>query len=192
VSADVDQFVKRSKQWRDEIEDLRAVLLGAKLEEALKWGKPCYHFDGANIAIIQPFKACLALMFFKGALLKDARGLLVDNGPNSQSARRLEFRSTQEIAALKATIKAYVKEAAALEASGQKVKLEKRPEPVPAELAAVFRKKPKVKKAFEALTPGRQRGYILHFASAKQAATRAARIEKCIPGILAGRGLNER
>jgi uncharacterized protein YdeI (YjbR/CyaY-like superfamily) len=188
---DVDGFLKRAKSWKEETAKLRETLLETGLDEALKWGKPCYSFAGGNVAIIQPFKTCLGLMFFKGALLKDAKALLVDNGPNSQAARRLEFASTQQIVKMKATIKAYVKEAVGIEKAGLKVELKAQPQAAPQELLDVFAKKPKLKKAFEALTPGRQRGYILHFVGAKQAKTRLARIEKCTPQILAGKGLNE-
>lgn len=188
----VDTFMESADLWQDEIKALRELLLAAKLEEGLKWSKPCYMHEGSNIAIIQPFKNCLALMFFKGALLSDAKGLLVENGPNSQSAKRLEFRSTEEITKSRATIKAYIKEAIALEESGEKVELKKSPEPYPDELTQIFKKKPALKKAFEALTPGRQRAYILHFSSAKQSETRSARIEKCAPLIMAGKGLNDR
>jgi uncharacterized protein YdeI (YjbR/CyaY-like superfamily) len=189
---EVDRYIKKTKQWQEEIESLRAVILHTRLEEDFKWGKPCYTYESGNIAIIQPFKKCLGLMFFKGALLKDQKGILIDNGPNSQSARRLEFTSLQEIAKLKSTIKAYIKEAIEVEKSGQKVELRKNPEPVPDELKEFFRKKPSLKKAFEALTPGRQRAYILHFSSARQAATRVSRIEKCIARILEGKGMNDR
>lgn len=189
---DVDTFITKAKQWQDEMETLRAIVLGAKLDEDLKWSKPCYTHEGRNIAIIQPFKSCLGFMFFKGELLKDAKGVLKDNGPNSQSARRMEFTSSAEITRMKATIRAYIKEAIAIEESGQKVEVKKNPEPVPDELKEYFKKKPALKKAFEALTPGRQRAYILHFSSAKQAATRRSRIEKCIALILDGKGLNDR
>lgn len=171
---------------------LRSVLGQTKLDEELKWRLPCYTSGGANIAIIQPFKAFLALMFFKGALLKDPKKLLVDNGPNSRSARRLEFRSVQDVVKMAPTIKAYVREALALEASGRKVEPAKKAQSVPAELTQIFAKKPKLKKAFHALTPGRQRAYLLHFAGAKQSATRLARIEKCAPRILGGKGLADR
>jgi uncharacterized protein YdeI (YjbR/CyaY-like superfamily) len=189
---DVDTFIKKSKQWREEMETLRAIVLSAKLDEDFKWSKPCYTHESSNVAIIQPFKSCLGFMFFKGALLKDPKSILKDNGPNSQSARRLEFTSAAEITRLKSTIKAYIKEAIAIEASGQKVEVRKNPEPVPEELKEFFKKKPALKKAFEALTPGRQRAYILHFSSAKQSATRRSRIEKCIASILEGKGLNDR
>lgn len=192
MNQEVDEYVKCAKQWQGEIESLRAILLGAKVEEHFKWKKPCYTFLESNIAIIQPFKTCLGLMFFKGALLEDPYGLLRDNGPHSQAARRLEFQSVAEITKAKSIIKAYIKEAMEIETSGRKVEFKVSPEPLPAELVDIFRKKPAVKKAFYALTPGRQRGYILHFTDAKQAATRTARIEKCLPRILDGKGLNDR
>lgn len=184
--------MKTPSNWLDEVELLRAIVLETKLSESTKWGKPCFSLDDRNVAIIQPFKAYVALMFFKGMLLKDPKKLLVDNGPNSQSARRLEFRSVEEVAKRRATIKAYIKEAVAVEKAGLKPKTTKKPQAIPAELKAAFAKKPKVKAAFDALTPGRQRSYLLHFAGAKQATTRVARIAKCIPAILAGKGFNER
>lgn len=192
VNKDVDSFLDKAKNWRKEIEALRGIILKTKLEEGIKWNKPCYSHNSSNVAIIQPFKNHLALMFFKGKLLKDPKKLLVDNGPNSQSAMRLEFESVKEITKLSATIKSYIKEAVALEESGQRVEFKKKPEPLPEELKTVFKKKPKLKAAFEKLTPGRQRGYILHFAGAKQSATIVSRIEKCAPKILAGKGLNDR
>lgn len=192
VNSDVDKFLKSSKKWQEEMAVLRSVVLKTKLEENLKWRLPCYSFEDGNVVIIQPFKSCLALMFFKGALLKDPKGLLVANGPNSQSARRFEFKTVQEIEKLSATIKSYIKEAIALEESGQKVEIKKKPEALPEELKKNFAKMPKLKKAFEALTPGRQRAYLLHFGGAKQSATRQSRIEKCIPRILEGKGINDR
>lgn len=188
----VDAFVKTALAWREEIVALRAILLETGLEEELKWGKPCYVHEGSNVAIVQPFKGCLGLMFFKGALLADAKGLLVDNGPNSRSAKRLEFRSVEEVDKRKSAVKAFVKAAIAAEAAGLEVEKVARPEPVPEELEAVFRAKPAARKAFAALTPGRRRAYILHFSSAKLPATRRARIEKCLPRILEGKGLTDR
>ncbi|SMF82773.1 YdeI/OmpD-associated family protein [Pseudobacteriovorax antillogorgiicola] len=131
-------------------------------------------------------------MFFKGELLKDSKGILIDNGPNSQSAKRLEFRSSKDVTKLSATIKSYLKEAIALEESGAKVDFKKQPEAIPEELTKLFKKNAKLKKAYAALTPGRQRSFILHISSAKQSATRESRAEKCIPKILAGKGFNER
>ncbi|RYZ55287.1 MAG: hypothetical protein EOP07_14545 [Proteobacteria bacterium] len=191
MSDKVDEFVNNSKQWRDEIEALRAILLSSKLDEDFKWSKPCYTFEENNIAIIQPFKSTLALMFFKGTLLKDPDGVLVANGPNSQSSKRYEFGSVQEINKAKSKIKAHIKEAIEIEKAVVKVELKKKNEPTPDELTAMFKSKPKFKKAFEGLTPGRQRAYILHFSSAKQSATRISRIEKCMPRILEGKGIND-
>lgn len=192
MNSDVDRFLKKSKLWKNETAKLRAILLKAGLEENYKWNLPCYSFNGANIAIIQPFKRCLGMMFFKGALLKDPKGLLVDNGPNSQAGRRFEFTSVGELTKLAPVIRAYIKEAIALEKSGQKVKFKAKPQSVPKELKEIFVKNPKFKKAFAALTPGRQRAYILYFSGAKQSSTRSARIEKCVSRILAGKGLTDR
>ena len=192
MNADVDKFVKKSKQWNKEIEALRQIVLQTKLEEEFKWRLPCYTHNGSNIVIIQPFKASLALMFFKGTLLKDPKKALVDVGPNSRIARRMEFTSAKEIARLKSTIKSYIKQAIALEESGQKVAVSAKPSVMPDELKKALAKNAKLKKAFQALTPGRQRAYILHISSAKQPATRQARIEKNIPLIMQGKGINER
>jgi uncharacterized protein YdeI (YjbR/CyaY-like superfamily) len=188
----VDKFLQSMKSWKEETAKLRGVLLDTELEEELKWNLPCYASAGKNIAIIQPFKSRLALLFFKGALLKDRKGLLVANGPNSQSGRRFEFKSAAEIAKLAATIKSYVNEAVKAEESGKKVETTKRAMPVPAELKSAFTKSPKLKKAFDALTPGRQRAYLLHFSGAKQSSTRQSRIDKCIPRILKGIGFQDR
>jgi uncharacterized protein YdeI (YjbR/CyaY-like superfamily) len=192
MNPDVNKFFEKSNQWRKEMKKLRSVILKTELEENWKWSLPCYSYKGSNVAIIQPFKACLGLMFFKGTLLKDHKAVLVNNGPNSQAGRRFEFRSVQEIVKLTSAIKAYIKEAIAIEESGQEVEFKKRPQPMPNELKEMFVKRPGLKKAFNSLTPGRQRGYILHFSSAKQSATRLSRIEKCIPRILDGKGLNDR
>lgn len=192
ANAEVDKFVKGAKRWQAEMVKLRAIILKTKLEENLKWRLPCYSYKDSNVVIIQPFKSSLRLLFFKGTLLKDPKGILIDNGPNSQSARRLEFNSVQEITKLSSTIKAYIEEAIAIDMSGKKVELKKRPQVLPEELKKVFAKMPKVKKAFDSLTPGRQKAYLLHFSSAKQSATRQTRIEKCIPRILAGKGLTDR
>ncbi|MBX3020128.1 MAG: YdeI/OmpD-associated family protein [Bdellovibrionales bacterium] len=191
MSKDVDRFVRQSKRWQKEIAKLRAVIRNTKLEESLKWNQPCYSYQGSNVAIIQPFKSYLGMMFFKGTLLRDAKGVLVNNGPNSQAGRRFEFRSMQEIVRLAPTIKAYLQEAIAIEKSGQKVKFKKTPQAVPTELKKMFSAKPNLNKAFRSLTPGRQRAYVLHFSSAKQSTTRQARIKKCIPRIMKGKGLSD-
>lgn len=188
-NTDVDKFIAKAKNWAEEMEKLRAILLKAKLDENFKWNQPCYSHSGNNIVIIQLFKGCLGLMFFKGMLLKDPKKVLVNNGPNSQAAKRMEFRSVKDVSVQATTIKAYIKEAIAFEESGQKVEFKKQPQAVPAELKAIFGKQPKLKKAFESLTPGRQRAYILHFMSAKQSATRISRIEKYVPHILKGKGM---
>jgi len=187
----VDAFVSRAKAWQGEIQKLRSILLDCGLDEEIKWGKPCFSFEGKNLAIIQPFKAHCALMFFKGALFKDSHGLLRSQGENTQSALRLEFTSEAQIT--KATLKSYVKEAIAVEQAGLTVDFKaKRELELPEELTQILKKDRKLAKAFAALTPGRQRAYVLHFTGAKQSQTRTARIEKCIPKILAGLGMNDR
>ena len=187
----VDAFVSRTKTWRGEIQKVRSILLDCGLEEDIKWGKPCFSFEGSNVAIIQPFKAHLSLMFFKGALFKDSHGLLRSQGENTQSALRLEFTSEAQVT--KAVLKSYVKEAIAVEKAGLKVEFKaKRELELPEELTQILKKDRKLSKAFSALTPGRQRAYVLHFKGAKQSQTRTARIEKCIPKILAGLGMNDR
>jgi len=166
-------------------------LSGFDLREERKWGKPCYTLDGTNVVIIQGFKDSCALMFFQGALLKDPKKVLVQLG-QVQAARVMRFTSAKEIAAKAATIEAYVREAIAAARAGLKVETKPVELPVPAELKDKLRKDPPFKRAFEALTPGRRRGYLFHFTGAKQAATRTARIEKARPAILEGRGFLER
>jgi uncharacterized protein YdeI (YjbR/CyaY-like superfamily) len=186
----VEAFVSRAKAWQVEMRKLRSLLLECGLEEDLKWGKPCFMFEGRNVAIIQPFKEHLSLMFFKGALFSDPLRLLRSQGQNTQSALRLEFTSDAQIK--KAVIKSYVKQAVAVERSGRKVDFKaKRELELPEELQQIFRKDRKLAKAFHALTPGRQRGYVLHFTNAKQSKTITARIEKHIPKILAGQGMHD-
>lgn len=187
----VDAFVSRAKAWSGEIQKLRSVLLDCGLEEDLKWGKPCFSSEGKNVAIIQPFKEHCSLMFFKGALLEDSHGLLRSQGENTQSALRMEFTSEAQIK--KAVLKSYVKQAIAVEQAGLTVDFKaKRELELPEELSQILQKDRKLAKAFAALTPGRQRGYVMHFKGAKQSQTRTARIEKCIPNILAGKGMNDR
>lgn len=187
----VDAFVSRAKTWRSEIERLRSVLLGCGLDEDLKWGKPCFLFEGKNVAIIQPFKKHCALMFFKGVLLKDTHGLLRSQGENTQSAMRLEL--TDEVPVTNSVVKSYVKQAIAVEKAGLKVDFQAKHElELPQELTQILQKDRKLAKAFHALTPGRRRAYVLHFTGAKQSQTRTARIEKLIPKILAGMGMNDR
>lgn len=191
MNSEVTKFIKNLKLWPEETAKLRSVLQKTKLEENFKWRLPCYSHNEANIVIIQPFKACLGMMFFKGALLKDTKKVLVSNGPNSQSGRRFEFRSVQDIVKLESTIKAYIKEAIAIEESGEKVKVKPKILSMPEELVKVFSKNAKLKKSFEALTPGRQRAYLFYFSGAKQSATREFRIKKCTPRIMLGKGLTD-
>ena len=179
------------ERWRAEIAALQKILSGFDLSVERKWGKPCYTMDGTNVVIIQGFKDYCALGFFQGALLKDPKKLLVQLG-QVRAARVMKFTSAKEIAMKAATIKAYLREAVAAAKAGLKVETKPLKLPVPEELKAKFRSDPRFKRAFEALTPGRQRGYLFHFTGAKQSATRTARIEKAMPAIFAGRGFLER
>ncbi len=180
------------KRWEAEIQEMRRVLASLPLKEERKWGKPTYTMDGKNVVILGGFKEYFALAFFQGALLKDPKKLLVQLG-QVQAGRVMKFTSVSEITAKASTIKAYVREAIEVEKAGLRVKPRTTSDlPVPAELTERFRKDARFKRAFEALTPGRQRGYLYHFAAAKQSATRTARIEKAVPAILEGRGFLER
>jgi uncharacterized protein YdeI (YjbR/CyaY-like superfamily) len=187
----VSAFVSRAKVWRGEMQRLRSILLECGLDEALKWGKPCFSFEDKNVAIIQPFKDFCSLMFFKGALLKDERGLLRSQGKNTQSALRLEITSESQIS--KSLLQGYVRQAIAVEKSGLKVDFKARRElELPDELAEKLRADRKLAKAFDALTPGRRRSHVLYITGAKQSRTRTTRVERCAPKILAGVGMNER
>lgn len=187
----IDAFLARAKAWRGEMLKLREILLGCGLREEIKWGKPCFSFEDKNVAILQPFKEHCSLMFFKGALLKDTHGMLRSQGENTQSALRLEFTSEAQIK--KTVVASYVKQAIAVEQAGLKVDFKaKRELELPEELTHALKKDKKLDKAWSALTPGRQRSWTMHFAAAKQAATRTARIEKAAPKILAGLGMNDR
>lgn len=186
----VDAFLMREERWRDEMALLRKIALSCKLAEELKWGQPCYTWEGGNIVLIHGFKEYCAFLFFKGALLKDPDGILVVQTGNVQAARQIRFTEVSGIAKLQAVLKAYIHEAMEVEKAGLKVEFKKTAEfPVPEEFQKRLDRTPALKKAFEALTPGRQRAYLLHFSSAKQAATRESRIEKCVPRILSGMGL---
>ena len=178
-------------RWRREIAALQKILAGFDLVEETKWGKPCYALDGTNVVIIQGFKEYIALDFFQGALLRDPKKLLVRLG-KVQTGRVMKFTSVEEISAKSPSIKSYVREAIANARAGLKAETRPLDIPIPEELTATFRKDKKLKAAFEALTPGRQRSYLYHFTGAKQSATRAARIEKAKPAIFAGRGFLER
>jgi uncharacterized protein YdeI (YjbR/CyaY-like superfamily) len=188
----VDWFFSKPSQWQKEYKALREIILSCDLVEELKWGQPCYTYNKVNIVLIHGFKDYCALLFMKGALLKDPKKVLIQQTENVQSARQIRFTSVQQITKMKATIKAYVYEAVKVEESGAKVELKTTKEfPMPAEFKTKLDKSAALKKAFYALTPGRQRGYLLYFSSAKQAKTREQRIEKYAPQILEGKGLED-
>lgn len=187
----VDAFISGQQKWRKEVEKLRTISLGCGLTEELKWGKPCYMFQSSNIVIIQGFKEYCALLFCNGALLKDPKGILKRIGEHTQAARQARFTNVQEIVETETTLKAYIHEAVDAEKAGLKVILKRNPVPIPKELKNKLNGIPALKTAFFALTPGRQRGYILYFSAAKQSKTRESRIEKCTRRILDGKGLND-
>ncbi|WP_080779314.1 YdeI/OmpD-associated family protein [Chryseobacterium phocaeense] len=188
----VDFFFDKSQQWHKEFEKLRAIALSTELIEDLKWGCPCYTFEGKNIFLIHGFKEYCALLFFKGALMKDPDQILIQQSENVQAARQIRFTDVQQINDLEEIIRAYMFEAVEIEESGAKVEMKKTKEfEIVEEFKSKLDESPELKEAFESLTPGRQRAYLLYFSSAKQSKTREARIEKCIPQILNGQGLND-
>ena len=188
----VDFYFIKAKRWQDELEQLRMIVLDCGLTEELKWGVPCYTFQKSNIVLIHAFKEYCALLFFKGALLKDKKNMLIQQTENVQAARQIRFTSTNEITKLEKNLKAYIYEAVEVEEEGLKVPMKKTKEfTLPEEFQKKLDKNRTLKAAFEALTPGRQRGYLLYFSSAKQSKTREARIEKYMPQILEGKGLED-
>lgn len=188
----VDFYFSKNESWQEEIKKLRIIVLDCGLTEELKWGVPCYTFEKNNIVLIHVFKEYCALLFFKGALLHDSSRILIQQTPQVQAARQIRFTNVREIAKLRSILKAYIYEAIEVEKAGLKVNLKKTAEySIPEEFKQKLDKKPALKKAFNALTPGRQRGYLLHFSAPKQSKTRESRIEKCIPQILNGKGLND-
>jgi uncharacterized protein YdeI (YjbR/CyaY-like superfamily) len=188
----VDFYFNKAKQWHQEYRQLRSIALNCGLAEELKWGCPCYTFQGNNIVLIHGFKEYCAFLFFKGALLNDAEGILIQQTENVQAARQIRFTNSQEIIEMGAMLKAYIYEAIEVEKAGLKVELKKTAEFATAEEFQIkLDATPALKTAFEALTPGRQRGYKLYFAAPKQAKTREARVEKSIPQILNGKGLDD-
>ncbi|GAA4453985.1 YdeI/OmpD-associated family protein [Rurimicrobium arvi] len=194
MNATVDAYLDKAGKWGEEMSLLREIIISADkdFEEDFKWGHPCYTIDGANVVLIHGFKEYCALLLFKAAIMDDPDGILVQQTENVQSGRQIRFTSLAEIKAQKTVLKKYLREAVRVERSGLKVPKRAPSElTLPAELKATFREMPELKKAFEALTPGRQRAYALYFADAKQEQTRISRIQKHIPQILNGKGLNE-
>ena len=192
MNPEVDFYFTKAKSWQEEIEQLRRIVLDCGLNEELKWGCPCYTFEKHNIVLIHVFKEYCALLFFKGALIQDAKGFLIQQTKNVQAARQARFTNLQEIVKSQKTIKTYIYEAIAIEKAGLKIKLKKTAQfDMPEEFKKKLDKSPALRTAFTALTPGRQRGYLLYFSAAKQSATRESRIEKSIKDILKGKGLND-
>lgn len=188
----VDFYFQKAGKWQKETEQLRNIVLDCGLVEELKWGVPCYTFQNANIVLIHTFKDYCALLFFKGALLGDPEGILVQQTEQVQAARQIRFTHLREIIGQEAALKAYIYEAVAVEEAGLKVAFKKTEAfAVPEEFQQKLEEVPALKTAFEALTPGRQRAYLLHFAAAKQSKTRVSRVEKCMPLILEGKGLDD-
>lgn len=188
----VDLFLSKEKKWREELEKLRGIILDCDLAEELKWGQPCYTYEGKNILLIHGFKDYCAILFMKGALLGDANGILIQQTANVQSARQIRFTNVREIVELKTLLKSYIHEAIEVEKAGMKVELKKTTEyEVPEEFQVKLAKSAALKKAFYKLTPGRQRAYLLYFSGAKQSKTREARVDKSVPAILKGIGLND-
>jgi uncharacterized protein YdeI (YjbR/CyaY-like superfamily) len=189
----VDEFLSKAKRWQEEFEKLRMIVLDCGLTEELKWGKPCYTFEKKNIVLIHGFKEYCALLFVKGALLNDAKGILVTQTENTQAARQIRFTSVREIVEMEPILKAYIHEAIEVEKAGLKVNYKRTSEfVIPEEFQNKLDEIPALKTAFDALTPGRQRAYILYFSQAKQPKTRESRVEKYMQQILDGKGLNDR
>ena len=192
MEKNIESYFSKPKKWQKEIQEMRAIALDCNLTETFKWGHPCYTLNNNNIVLIHEFKSYCAYLFFKGALIQDEKGLLIQQSENVQAARQIRFTHVDEIIKLKKVLKAYIFEAIAIEKAGLKVALkETAAYTIPEEFQQVLDKQKKVHKAFYALTPGRQRAYLLHFSAPKQSKTRVARIEKCLPLILSGLGLND-
>jgi uncharacterized protein YdeI (YjbR/CyaY-like superfamily) len=188
----VDWYFTKAKQWKEESEKLRAINLDCGLTEELRWGKPCYTFQKSNVVLIHGFKGYCALLFMKGALLKDPKGILIQQTENVQAARQIRFTNLREIIEMEPILKAYIKDAIEVEKAGLKVNYKKTSEfKIPEEFQNKLDESSALKKAFAALTPGRQKGYLLYFSGAKQSKTRESRVEKCMPQILKGKGLDD-
>jgi len=192
MNPQVDGYIRKNKKWQEELQALRAIILGCDLTEEVKWRVPCYTLNGGNVVLMNVFKEYCALGFFKGALLKDPKGVLDKPGANTRAARLIRFTQAQEIVTMEPILRAYIQEAIAVEKAGLKVDFEKDATvQIPEEVQAKFDEFPALKKAFNALTPGRQRAYLLHFSGAKQSKTRTARVEKHMPRILEGKGMDD-
>lgn len=192
MNPEVDWFFEKDTQWKNEFNKLRSIALSTGLIEELKWGHPCYTLNGTNVVLIHGFKDYCAYLFHKGVLLKDPEGILIQQTENVQSARQIRFIDLHDINSQEDALKAYIYEAIEIEKAGLQVEMKKTSEfNMPEEFETVLAENPNIKQAFENLTPGRQRGYLLYFSQAKQAKTREARIEKYIPQILEGKGLND-
>lgn len=191
-SQNVDEYLHENPKWQKELQALRTIALDCQLTEVMKWRVPCYTFQGKNVILISGLKEFCAISFMKGALLEDANNILSKAGENTRAARLIRFTNVSEIVDMKTVLKSYVHEAIGLEKAGAKVDLQAdRAIDIPDELQSKFEESPAFKSAFDALTPGRQRGYILHFSSAKQSKTRVSRIESCVQKILDGKGIND-
>jgi len=192
MNPDVDAFLNKAKQWQDEFKQLRRIILDTGLTEEFKWGKPCYTFERNNIVLIHGFKEYCAVMFFKGALLKDPKGILISQTENTQATRQIRFTNSQEITKIESILKAYIHEAVEVEKAGLKVDFKKTTEfIIPEEFQSKLDDNPDLRTAFQSLTPGRQRAYILYFSAPKQSKTRESRVEKYMQQILDGKGLND-
>lgn len=192
VNPKVDSYIEKSKKWRHEVEQLRKIILEFHLTEELKWGVPCYTFKNKNIVLIHGFKEYCAILFVKGVLLKDPNSVLIQQTENVQAGRQIRFTSARDIVEMESVLKTYINEAIEVEKAGLKVDFKNTTGfSVPEEFQSELDNNPTLKMAFDALTPGRQRAYILHFSAPKQSKTRTSRVEKCMPNILDGKGLDD-
>jgi uncharacterized protein YdeI (YjbR/CyaY-like superfamily) len=188
----VDEFLRKTKKWQQAFKKLRTIILDCSLTEELKWGNPCYTIQGLNIVLIHGFKEYCALLFFKGALLKDPKRILIQQTENVQAARQIRFTNVREITEMAPVLKSYIHQAIQVKKAGSKVNYKKTADfPIPAEFQDKLNQIPALKTAFDALTPGRQRAYLFHFTKPKQSKTRASRVEQCVQQILNGKGLDD-
>jgi uncharacterized protein YdeI (YjbR/CyaY-like superfamily) len=193
MNPEIDVYISKAQKWQEELKKLRKIILDCQLTEELKWGVPCYTFQKSNIVLLHIFKEYCAILFIKGALLKDTNGILIKQTDNVQAGRQIRFTDVQEIAKMEKILKAYIYEAIEAEKAGLKVNFKKTVEfVIPEEFQNKLDEIPALKTAFTALSPGRQRAYILHFSAPKQSITRESRVEKCMQQILNGKGLNDR